>query len=200
MPDNEESPLVSVIVPTKNSAACLSRCLGSIRSQTYQMIELIVVDNHSQDETLEVAAYYADTVATRGPERSAQVNYGASIAAGKYIYKVDSDFVLEPSVIEECVLLAEGGAQAVIVHNSPDVTVGWLARIRKFEVYMYKYQMLFSSARFVMRDVFVDIGGFAEDITAGEDYDFQNRLNEGGYVTAFADAEALHLGEPQPLK
>jgi GT2 family glycosyltransferase len=147
-----------------------------------------------------MAECFADTVATRGPERSAQVNFGASLATGKYIYKVDSDFVLEPAVIEECVLLAEAGADAVVVHNSPDATVGWLSRIRKFEVDMYKYQLLFSSARFVLREAFFDLGGFAENITAGEDYDFQNRLNEAGYVTAFADAEALHLGEPQSLR
>jgi GT2 family glycosyltransferase len=64
---------------------------------------------------------------------------------------------------------------------------------------MYKFDMTHSSARFVSKEVFKKIGGFNEKITAGEDYDFQNRLNRGGYKTCFIDAEAVHLGEPTRL-
>ena len=49
------SPLVSVIVPTKNSQATLGACLHSIKAQTYPHIELIVVDNFSTDGTLALA-------------------------------------------------------------------------------------------------------------------------------------------------
>jgi glycosyltransferase involved in cell wall biosynthesis len=42
-------PLVSVIVPTKNSSQFLEACLQSIKEQTYPHIELIVVDNNSTD-------------------------------------------------------------------------------------------------------------------------------------------------------
>ncbi len=44
--------------------------------------------------------------------------------------------------------------------------------------------------------MYEDIGGFDEAITAGEDYDFQNRLNIAGYKTGFVTPEAVHLGEP----
>ena len=88
------------------------------------------------------------------------------------------------------------GFDAVVVHNSPDIRVSWIAKIRKFEVDMYKYNITHSSARFVKKEVYEKIGGFNEKITAGEDYDFQNKLNRGGYKTGFVDAEALHLGEP----
>ena len=64
---------------------------------------------------------------------------------------------------------------------------------------MYKYDLTHSSARFIRKDVYQAIGGFNESITAGEDYDFQNKLNRGGYKTGFIDAEALHLGEPKHL-
>jgi GT2 family glycosyltransferase len=127
------------------------------------------------------------------------VNEGVRHAPGPYVYKVDSDFVLERDVIEQCVREASRGCDAVVVHNSPDVRAGWIARIRKFEVDMYKYDLANSSARFVRKDVFERIGGFDETMTAGEDYDFQNRLNSGGYRTGFVDAEALHLGESRTL-
>jgi glycosyltransferase involved in cell wall biosynthesis len=197
MPTNA---LVSVIVNTRNSAGHLRACLQSVKCQTYQAIELIVVDNpDTTDATREIAREFTPHVLIKGPERSAQVNYGVSRATGKYVYKVDSDFVLQPTVVAECVAAAERGADAVVVHNSPDVRVSWIARIRKFEVDMYKYDLTHSSARFVRKDVYEAIGGFNSAITAGEDYDFQNKLNLGGYKTAFIDAEALHLGEPTML-
>lgn len=192
--------LVSVIVPTKNSATFLAACLESIKRQTYGAIELIIVDNHSTDHTQEIARRYSTKVYEWGPERSAQVNFGVRQATGEYVYKVDSDFVLAPTVVEECVREVVNGKDAVVVHNSPDVRVSWIARVRKFEVDMYKYDITHSSARFLTKRVFLSIGGFDETITAGEDYDFQNRLNAGRYKTGFVSAEALHLGEPTSLR
>ena len=188
--------LVSVIVPTKNSSRFLARCLESIQRQTYRPIEIIVVDTHSTDITTEIAHRYTPLVFEWGPERSAQVNYGVRRASGQYVYKVDSDFVLDPDVVASCVVQMQKGFDAVVVHNSPDLNAGWIARIRKFEVDMYKYDMMHSSARFLSKRVFESIGGFNEKITAGEDYDFQNRLNTAGYRTGFVEPEALHLGEP----
>lgn len=188
--------LVSVIVPTYNSRQFLRGCLQSIQDQTYPNIELIVVDNNSTDETKAIAKEFTDRVYNKGPERSAQVNYGVTKAAGEYVYKVDSDFILEPTVVAECVEKAAKGFDAVVVHNTPDLTVSWIARIRKFEVDMYKYDLTHSSARFVKKSLFLRIGGFNESITAGEDYDFQNKLNRTGVRIGFVDAEALHKGEP----
>jgi glycosyltransferase involved in cell wall biosynthesis len=194
-----QQPLVSVIVPTKNSTATLEACLQSIRAQSYPAIELIVVDNFSTDGTQELARKYADKVFEQGPERSAQVNFGVEQASGQYVYKVDSDFVVEPTVVEECVAKTHEGFEAVVVHNSPDVRVSWIARVRKFEVDMYKYDITHSSARFVTKELYQKIGGFNPKITAGEDYDFQNKINRLGVKIGFVDAEALHLGEPKKL-
>ena len=191
-----KQPLVSIIVPTKNSHAFLRECLESIKQQTYPHIELIVVDNHSTDATQKIAREYTDKVFTQGPERSAQVNFGVGQAHGEFVYKVDSDFILDKEVVGQCVQEAAKGFDAVVVHNSPDVRISWIAKIRKFEVDMYKYDITHSSARFVKKEVYQKIGGFNEEITAGEDYDFQNKLNRNGFKTGFIDAEALHLGEP----
>ncbi len=199
MPDIETEPLVSIIVPTKNSSEFFERCLDSIKAQTYKNIELIVVDNGSTDQTKEIARKYTEHVYDHGPERSAQVNYGVEKAKGEYVYKVDSDFVLDPEVVEQCVQKANEGFEAVVVHNSPDTSVSWAAKVRKFEVDMYKYDITHSSARFVRKDVYQKIGGFNSKITAGEDYDFQNKLNRGGYKSGFIEAEALHLGEPKNM-
>jgi glycosyltransferase involved in cell wall biosynthesis len=196
----KDGPLVSIIVPTLNGGSDLRICLNSIKNQTYSPIELIVVVHpRTTDESESIAREFTSEVYVHGPERSAQVNYGVARARGKYVYKVDDDFQLDSSVVAECVEQAERGADAVVAHNTPDQRVSWVARVRKFEVDMYKYDLTHSSARFVRKDVFDSIGGFNSAITAGEDYDFQNKLNRGGYKTAFIDAETIHLGEPRKL-
>jgi glycosyltransferase involved in cell wall biosynthesis len=192
-------PLVSVIIPTYNSQQFLEACLASVATQTYTNLEIIVVDNHSTDQTLAIAKKFTPHVYTQGPERSAQVNYGVAKATGEYVYKVDSDFILDPQVVQQCIAKMNEGFDAAVVHNTPDETISWIAKIRKFEVDMYKYDLTHSSARFVKKSVYQAIGGFNEAITAGEDYDFQNKLNRAHYRTGFIDAEALHKGEPTKL-
>jgi glycosyltransferase involved in cell wall biosynthesis len=199
MTPTNKVPLVSVIIPTKNSQKYLPACLDSIREQTYPNTEIIVVDNSSTDQTQQIARRYSEKVFTRGPERSAQVNFGVEKAKGKYVVKVDSDFVLAPEIVEQCVNEAARGYEAIIFHHTPDTRVSWIARTRKFELDMYKYDATHFSARFVRKDVYEAIGGFSEQMIAGEDYDFQNKLNRGGFKTGFVAAEALHLGEPRHL-
>ena len=79
------------------------RCLDSIKNQDYENTEIIVVDNYSTDNTLEIAKRYTDNVYTVSPERSSQINYGVKKSSGKYIYRVDSDFLLERQIISEAV-------------------------------------------------------------------------------------------------
>ena len=99
----DSTPLVSVIIPTKNSAKTLEKCLQSVKNQSYPNIEVIVIDNNSIDKTKEIAKKYTIMVFNKGPERSAQVNFGGRQARGKYLYRVDSDFIIEKDVVQECV-------------------------------------------------------------------------------------------------
>ena len=88
MKDREKTPMVSVIVPTCNSAKTLELCLKSIKTQTYPNIEIIIVDKNSADNTRKIAEKYGK-VFIKGPERSAQRNFGASQAAGEYLVFLD---------------------------------------------------------------------------------------------------------------
>lgn len=189
---------VTVIVPTRNSERYLADCLRSVREQTYPHIDLIVVDNYSTDATVAIATNYDATILYGGPERSAQVNLGVQHALGDFVFRVDSDFVLDPRVVSACVDLARQGFDAVVVHNTSLIT-GWLSRIRKFEVDMYKYSLDHSAARFVRRTTFITVGGYPEAFTAGEDYDFQNRLLRHAVSVAYCEFEATHLDEPTHL-
>lgn len=176
-----ENDLVTVIVPTRNSSSHLRDCLESIRRQTHQPIELIVVDNNSSDDTAAIAENYAERVLTAGPERSAQRNVGARSASGSYLFFVDSDMVLEPEVVAECVTqLLVSSAEAVVV---PEVSFGkgFWARCKAFERTFYVGDDLVEAARFFPVDVITELGGFDETLPPGpEDWDLHERVRKRG--------------------
>ena len=197
---SENKPLVSIIVPTKNSADTIGKCLASLKMQSYSNIEIILVDNYSQDDTLRIAKKYGAKIYQVGPERSAQVNLGVSKASGKYVYRVDSDFVLEPGVVFEAVESCEKfGYDAIVIHNTSDPTISFWAKVRKMERDSYRNDEINVAARFWKKEVFEAIGGFDVNLIAGDDYDLHNRLLKGRYKIGWIKAEETHIGEPRSM-
>jgi glycosyltransferase involved in cell wall biosynthesis len=175
--------------------------MDSIANQYYKNIEIIVVDNHSTDGTPEIAKRYTDAIYVFGPERSFQINYGVRKASGKYIYRVDSDFVLDANVISDAVAKAETkGYGAIVIHNTSDPTVSFWAKVRKFERDMYDsgFDELKIAVRFVRKDAFLSVGGFDTRMISGEDYDLHNRIVRK-YEIGRINAREVHLGEYKSL-
>jgi glycosyltransferase involved in cell wall biosynthesis len=196
-----DNPRVSIIIPTKNSSKTLAACLDSVANQYYKNLEILVIDNYSTDSTIEIARRYTSAVYTFGPERSFQINYGAKMASGKYIYRVDSDFVLEPNVISDAVNEAETNDYgAIIIHNTSDPTVSFWAKVRKFERDMYDSgsDELKIAVRFVRKDAFLSVGGFDTRMISGEDYDLHNRIIKKFDIGRIR-AKEVHLGEYKSL-
>jgi len=79
---NTARPLVSVLIPTRNSALHLRACIHSLRAQRDANLEVIVIDNGSSDDTLAIAQRLADVVVREGSERTSQLNAGARAARG----------------------------------------------------------------------------------------------------------------------
>jgi glycosyltransferase involved in cell wall biosynthesis len=143
---------------------------------------------------------YTQLVFEWSPERSSQVNYGVSKSSGKYIYRVDSDFILERDVISQAVNLAEQCSYAgVLIHNTSDPSVSFWAKVRKFERDMYDNDNLNVAVRFILKDAFVSVGGFDTRLTIGEDYDLHNRIVKR-YSIGRIDAKETHLGEYKSIK
>ncbi len=189
-------PIVSVIVTTRNSAQTLELCLSSIISQTTRDIEIIVVDNNSTDQTIEIAKKYTDRILQHGPERSAQRNLGAKKAQGKYLLFLDSDMELSPHVIEEILAEYEGGAIGIYI---PEIIKGntlW-AQIRTFERSFYNGTPI-DAVRAVAKEVFTFIGGFDETLTGPEDWDFDKRVRMKGN-TSIIHAPLYHHEEAVTL-
>lgn len=194
------NPLVSVIIPAYNSARTISQTLESIQKQTYAPIEIIVVDKGSKDQTREISGRFTKKVFAHGPERAAQVNFGATKAAGRYLYRVDSDFVVEHDVIRECVETCEKNhLDAIAVHNTSAEGLGFWADVRKFERNTYRDDDLIVAVRFFTKKSWEAIGGFDETLYGPEDYDFHNRFVQKGFRWGRIRAIETHLGEPRSI-
>ena len=76
---------VSVIIPTMNSGRTLYKCLESIRSQSYEDIEIIVIDGHSSDNTTEIASKFNARVHLATGERTRAKNLGISKSTGEFL-------------------------------------------------------------------------------------------------------------------
>lgn len=89
--------LVSIIVPVYNAERYLSRCLESLLRQSYKHIEIIIVDDGSNDSSIEIAKTYLDRddriVALTSEHKGVSVarNLGLRKAKGEYILFVDAD-------------------------------------------------------------------------------------------------------------
>lgn len=100
------NPLVSVNIATYNSGKTLAKCLASIKNQSYKNIEIVIMDSHSKDKTLEIAGSYGAKIVF-APTLATARKAGADSSFGEYIFIVDSDQVLEPDVVERCVRACE---------------------------------------------------------------------------------------------
>jgi len=180
MPLNE--PLVSVVITTRNEEKNIENCLVSIREQTYRNIEIIVVDNKSADRTKELAGRYTDLVFDKGPERSAQRNYGMiDVAKGEYVMFVDADMIFAPRLVESCLRTIETGGFAAL--HIPEIILGsnYFSRVRRFERSFYDGTVV-DGARFFRKDAFVKAGGFDPSMSGPEDWDIDKKIKQGGRI------------------
>lgn len=195
----DNAPLVSVIIPSKNSRRTIADCLSSVISQSYKPVEIIVVDSFSTDSTKEIAERMGALVMSYGGGRSAQKNLGAKYAKGKYLYFVDADFILEPDVITNCVEAIEG-ADGVVIRNQDIARGSRASRLIAARRKVLSYDPLNVAVRFVRKEVFDRLGGFDSDLYVAMDTDFHRRFLLRGFKMQYSHAREWHLGSPVNLK
>lgn len=96
-------PLVSISIPTLNSARTLERTLESIRAQTYRNTETVVIDGGSTDDTLDIAHRQSVRVVHCSRPLLAARLEGIRQSRGEYLGLIDSDQVLAQDCIERAV-------------------------------------------------------------------------------------------------
>jgi glycosyltransferase involved in cell wall biosynthesis len=174
-----KEPLVSVIITTKNEEKNIEKCIQSVQKQSYKNIELILVDNFSEDKTIEIAQKYAVKIFSKGNERSAQRNYGANVATGKYLIYLDADMILSRDVLSECVQCCEQTHSIASYIPERIVGHGFWIKVRDFERSFYTGTVI-DAVRFIRRDLFLQVGGFDENLIGPEDWDFDRKIRKIG--------------------
>lgn len=116
--------LISVIVPVYNVQKWLNKCVDSILGQTYENLEVILVDDGSPDRCGEICDEYAKmdarvkVIHQENARQGAARNNGLNIAKGEYIAFVDSDDYIAPDMYEK--MLSE-----LIKHNADMAVCGY---------------------------------------------------------------------------
>ncbi len=125
------NPLVTISIPTYNSEKYLKLCLEAIQNQTYQNIEVNIIDGHSKDSTLEVAKnagirhiYMCDKALLRARYE------GIKIANGELTLLLDSDQILEASAIERAVeMVKNNGLDMLALEEDVFKAENWLEKL-----------------------------------------------------------------------
>lgn len=174
-----KNPLVSVLVHTKDSERTILEHLESIKNQSYKNIEIIVVDNNSKDNTVEIAKKFTKTIYNFGPERSAQRNFAAKKAQGDFYLVPDSDMILDKDVIKECVskINKDQEIKAIIICEK-SIGSGFWAKCKTLERECYVGDNAIEAARFFEKNVFWEMEGYDENMTGPEDWDLPQRIKK----------------------
>ncbi len=96
-------PLVSITIPTRNSARTLDECLRCSLQQDYPNLEVVIIDSHSVDETRKIAESHGVRVLTTEWKLLGARYLGTVEAKGEYILLLDSDQLLERDCVSRAV-------------------------------------------------------------------------------------------------
>jgi glycosyltransferase involved in cell wall biosynthesis len=181
-------PTVSVVLPCYNAHAFLPRALDSVRAQTYLDIEIIVVDDGSNNpETITYLDALPDDVhLVRHENRglAAARNTGFRNAKGRYVLPLDCDDWIEPTFIEAALAALEAAPQCRYAYAHIALSgeaSGTLAKHFNYFEQLFLNQLPYCIL--IERDAWEQQGGYDETMRQGyEDWEFNIRLGSHGVI------------------
>lgn len=200
--DEIPSPFVSVIVPVYNDAQRIGKCIESLLQQTYprEKYEVIVIDNGSTDETLEVIKKYSVKLLIEDKIQSSYAarNKGIKNARGEVIAFTDSDCIPDPDWIEKgvnnllrvpnCGLVA-GKINMFFKNPEEPNAVELYDKIKGFSQKEDVEKSKFGSTAnvFTFKKVFENVGLFNDRLKSGGDNEWGRRVFSFGYQQVYAE-------------
>jgi len=214
-----EQPLVSVLIPGKDEGPNLEPLIRSLNRQTYSNLEIILIDDGSEDRTPEIGRRMEETgrvdrflrQEVRGGKASA-ANTGLRFASGKYVVHVDADSYLDDAAIENVLLpfYGENGTNVGAVSGDVRVANRWASLATRLQT--FEYLKTITLGRQTAAEVNVlglvsgafgafprrtlqRIGGW--DVGPGEDGDVTMRIRKLGYDIAHVSGATCFTNVPE---
>ena len=204
--ENSDYPCVSIIIPARNAGDTIKECLESINRLNFpkEKIETIIVDNGSIDSTVEIAKTYGAKILSEPLLNvGALRNAGVKAASGEIIAHTDSDCILPCDwltkalkVLDKHEVGAVGGGYNV-PNDASLLEKAWVST-QKREVRETNY---LPGGNFILqKKTFDKIGGFDENILAGEDDELSLKIRSFGLkLISCKSCYVIHLGYPKSL-
>ena len=199
-------PTVTVYIPAYNVAEFLARAIESLLAQTHPADEIIVIDDGSQDATVEIAHRYLQVTLVRHDVNrglGAARNTGVRTARNEFVASLDADCIAEPEWLAALVdALADpkvAGAGGKLIEG---VQVNLADRWRRAHMpqewgdsFVRNPKFLFGCNSLFRKSLVLEVGGYDEQMrTNGEDTDLSARLRARGWDLLYTPvARATHL-------
>ncbi len=197
-------PLATVIVLCYNQEQFVITCLESILAQTYSNIQMIIIDDHSRDNSVEVIHHWITKneiqctfiIHTENQGICKTINHALTYATGKYITIIASDDLWLPEFIEKYVQIHENwgvelgfvyGQTYVMDENGTDLNKVMRYLEKPYEGYVYEKLLernFIAANSVVMKKECLDKVGPYDENLSYEDYDMWLRLTRE-YPVAF---------------
>ncbi len=196
-----EWPMVSIVITAYNAERFIGACIRAALAQTYQNFEVLVVDDGSTDGTAQICHSVSDPrirYLTRGRlGRPKALNAGIVEAKGEYIAINDADDLSLPHRLQysmdfmrehpEMAYLGTGFAETDTFHKTiPDEVLAEVPRFEKnppvlpSRVELFRRNVFNNSTLLYPKSTWENIGGYDEQLSNSEDYDFYLRALQCG--------------------
>jgi len=203
------APRVSVVIPTYNRAALVTRAIESVLAQTYGDLELIVVDDASSDTTPDAVVRFDDRrlryvlLPKNGGQWHAE-NVGIARARGEWVAFLDDDDEYVPDKLEQQLARAERAADPrvsvvycrpqAIDKDGPRQPVDKPTPEGDVTKYLLTATLWVTPTLYMAkRSALIDAGGFDESLAGAQDWDLWLRLSMAGHhFVALRDRLAIY--------
>ena len=202
-----DKPYVSVIIPAFNEEDHVGQCLETLLQIDYpkDRFEVIVVDNGSKDQTMKIVKRFPVKLFCKPGVRVGAVrNYGVAQATGSILAFVDADCLVTPKWLSagvEKLNEAKVGAVGGVCKLPKDpswVEECWVLSPSPEDRYTHS---LAGGSIICKRDAFEGVGGFDEQMNAGEDTNLAEKLIRKGWdLLMLKNCAVIHLGWPKTLR
>lgn len=205
------NPLVSVCVPCHNAGPYVAQALRSVFEQTYQNLEVILVNDASTDDTPEVLATFEDPrlkiISQKCGSASKARNLALSHAKGDFIKFFDADDILSPGMIEKQVARLESRERAVatcewgrfykknLSSYTPNRQSVWRDMSSKewlIESFRNARPMMQPGIFLIPRPLIDEVGNWDERVSPIDDFEFFARLLSAARDIKFCEGQTLY--------